>query len=255
MPISTLFPEFRDEYAQVRYPFADNATLSAATTGTPAIPADTFVDGSLYLFGNIGLIFLSQIVVSSQFVMFTISDRFKRLQATATIDLAATPDQLDFQDADGRAAGLLIADTGRLANFGAWPLGTHDFTIAATEFSAAVIIPLPESGVLSLRTGRGELLTGDVWLVGDQGVVLREENGDIRVDIVGDPLFLRRLCDESSRFHVPRFIRTINGCPPDQFGNYNFTVGSHFNRETILRIYANDSGLVIEAVGQQIGRP
>ena len=105
-------------------------------------------------------------------------------------------------------------------------------------------------------TERGELFTQDVLLVGDNGIVLRQDAEDpevIRVDVVGDPLFIRKNCTEVERFTTPNFLRTINGCPPDSDGNFNLTVGDHQSAETIVRIYANGQGeLVIEAIGDTV---
>ena len=92
-------------------------------------------------------------------------------------------------------------------------------------------------------------------IIGDNGVVVTQDANDsevIRIDIVGDPLFLRQNCTEVERFVTPNFIRTINGCPPDADGNFHITVGNHQNAETIVRIYAEDGVLVIRAIGNTV---
>jgi hypothetical protein len=87
-------------------------------------------------------------------------------------------------------------------------------------------------------------------LIGDAGVVLDvDADNGIRVNVVGDPLSLRALCEPLAIFRTPNFIRTINGCPPDVHGNFNLTVGDHQDPQTILRIYPKDSGIAIEMIG------
>lgn len=249
---NTLFPEFRDQVSPTRYPFIDTASLQAGN-GT-ALDLDMFLDAGLYLIGNVGAVHLSRIDVAVRSVTLSVSSQNGRQTATAQFDPTVPPDELPVYDAAGRASGLLVSEAARLSRFSAWLPGTYTFTPAATTFVAGVVIPVPDTGVRGIVTDTGQILTGDVWLAGDNGIVFREEDGDMRMDVVGDPLFLRRLCDPLDLFRVPRFVRTINGCPPDRFGNYNLTVGEQQNPQTILRIYATRDGLTIEAVGQLVGR-
>ncbi|NDE17728.1 hypothetical protein EBZ80_22650, partial [bacterium] len=99
-----------------------------------------------------------------------------------------------------------------------------------------------------------QFLTGDVWLVGDQGVVLRQDGpGVIRVDIVGVPLFKRFLCEpQSEDFPTKRYIKTINGCGPDEFGNFTFTATNQLAPDAVLRIYVDGDTIVIDTVGRSV---
>lgn len=241
-------PEFRDEFENTRYPFSDTATLRA-DSGMELL-LDTFLDASLYPIGAVGNVFLSSIALLARQATFTISAGSTML-ATAVFDPLAPPDILRFVDTHGRPAGILVSSSLRLARFSAWPLGSHDFTVNDAAFVASCVIPLPAPGVRGLLSEDNTLLAGDVWLVGDNGVAIREEDNRIRVDVVGDPLFVSKLCGPAGRFKAQPLLRTINHCPPDFHGNYNLTVGSHFNAETVVRIYASEGGLVIEAVGQR----
>lgn len=242
-----LHPEFRDELEFTRYPFADGATLTADTG--QQIELDTFLDASLYPIGAQARLHINRVIVTLNQVTITLADSTRNERASAVFDPLAPPDLLLFADDFGRPAGLMVSEVLRMSRFSAWDVGTHRFTQAAAELAASCVIPTPERGVRAVQDAEDNLLTGDLWLLGDNGVAVREEDGHIRVDIVGDPLFVRKLCTPLRLFTVPNFIRTINGCPPDQYGNYNLTVGDHFNQETIVRIYADNGGLVIEAVG------
>lgn len=248
MPDRILFPEFRDELEFTRYPFADGATLTADTS--QKIETDTFLDACLYPIGSTSRVYLSRIEITTTAATLVLSDVSRKDLATASFELLAPPDVLYFRDRLNRPAGIMVSESLRLARFSAWEVGTHTFALGTTEFVAAVVIPTPEAGVRAIQLDDGSTYAGELWLLGEHGVVLRDHNGAIRIDVVGDPLFVREQCTEVDQFTVPNFIKTINNCPPDPYGNFNLTVGDHFNEQTILRIYADNDGLVIEAVGQ-----
>lgn len=252
MPNRIVFPEFRDEFEFTRYPFADGATLVASNT-SQEIEKDTFLDASLYIIGALEQVHISSVDVTPRLVTIWFSDRLNRNLASTSFDPLDPPVELEVQDAHDRPAGVLVSDAIRLSRFSAWDSTTHNFPIQATEFAASCVIPTPEAGVRGVLTEEAEMLAGDIWLVGDNGVVLRED-GDcvIRVDIVGDPLFVRKLCQPIDLFDAPLFIKTINGCPPDEYGDFQLTVGDHLATDTVLRINPVDEGLQIEAIGELV---
>jgi hypothetical protein len=115
------------------------------------------------------------------------------------------------------------------------------------------VIPTPEVGVRGFLTEAGALLTGDVWWVGERGIVVRDDGGTVRVDVVGDPLFARRLCFPLGLFATPRFIRTINRLPPGPDGDFQVVVGGHDAPDTVLRIYPiSPTELAFEVVGETL---
>ncbi len=174
--------------------------------------------------------------------------------ATTAFDPLAPQELLELTDQYGRPAGVLVSDVTRLAVFQTWPLGAHRFQPAATEFCASCVIPMPQVGVQGFLTDDGTLFTGDVWIVGEDGVVVRQDgDGVVRFDVVGDPLFRRRLCQPVQLFATPRFIKTVNGMKPDERGDFKITVGRALAGDTVLRVYPDDKGgITIEAVGQTL---
>lgn len=247
-----IFPDFREEQADSRYPFVDSATLTASD-GRLAIANDTFLDASIYPIGGSSQIYLSLVSVSSSKIKLAIGDDKLKQRAWSEFDpLDDNITELRFVDEYGRDAGVMVTDPDRIRVFSSWPAGNHTFERAATELVPTCVIPTPEVGVRGLLTEKGELLTGDVWLVGDNGVVVREDNGQIRIDIVGDPLFVRRNCVPLSLFSPPRFVQTINGCGPDPYGNFQLNPLDHVSPDTILRIYPDGDGLKIDVVGRKV---
>jgi len=246
-----IFPEFRDEQSSSRYPFVDGASLQSGS-GSVRLGAELFLDASIYPIGNRSRLHIRQIDVTPRKITIEIGDDSRRTLATAEFDpLAETNFTLRLVDAYGRDAGLLVSDPERLRIFASWPVGTHTFPIGNAEFVAACAIPTPEIGVRGFITETGEFVTGDAVLIGDNGIVLTEEDEHIRIDAVGDPLFVRRACLPRGKFTVPRYLRTINGQGPDAYGNFNLTVGDHLAENTVLRLYPNGhGGLRLEAIGR-----
>ena len=255
MPEQRLFPEFRDQYEGTRYPFIDTATLQTRG-GELEIDQDLFIDATLHPIGsNGGYLYISNVFIAPREITLSIADSTRREKASVTFDPLFAPSLLRVHDAWERPAGVLVSDALRLSRFSSWPPGDHQFTSDATQFVPSCVIPTPEVGVRGLLTEKGELFTKDVMIIGENGVVLRQEGDDvIRVDMVGDPLFRRRLCEPIDLFQTPNFIRTINGCVPDADGNFNLTVGDHHHEQTIVRIYKGPHGLVIEAIGTTVQR-
>lgn len=252
-----IFPEFRDEQSDSLYPFADGVTLRASTGLT--IQRNSFLDAYIYAINATGRAYVSSIFVDLTSVTITIGANNSANVCTGSYNPTDPPDSgaIDLVDGYGRPAGIIVATKETLSLFGGWPAGLHEFTVAATELVASVVCPAKEPGVRGLLVN-GELLTGDVWLIGDQGVVLRQTSPNtIRVDIVGDPLFKRALCLNEdgtpiSAFVPKPFLRTINNCGPDAYGNFNLTIASPDVPDSILRIYPDNGVLKIESVGSKV---
>ena len=100
-------------------------------------------------------------------------------------------------------------------------------------------------------------MTGDIWLIGDGGVTFRYagvKNGKeiIRVDITGVPLFNRYQCLPFDRFQSKNFVRTINNCPPDEYGNFTLTATNKNVDDPVLRISQDNGIIFIDAVGRKV---
>lgn len=255
-----LFPDFRDEQGDSRYPFADTATL-LADNATTAISRDAFIDASLYVIGARRRVYISKITIAAQKITIQIGDE-------NTVNLASTsfvpnpiqaPENgvLTLTDLRGRPAGAIVADVDKLVLFSGWDVGVYTFQPTATEFAASVCIPANEPGVRGALTANDDLITGDLWLIGDGGVVIRhegEQNGYqiIRVDIVGVPLFSRFVCIPFERFTPKNFVKTINNCPPDEYGNFTVTATGFEAEDTVLRVTHKDGIIFIDAVGRKV---
>lgn len=247
----TLHPEWREVNEPNRYPFADSASL--ADTSGQLLDPTVFLDAHLYPIGAVERVGLSRVTVDAGTITLVLGDASGQELASCQFETLAPPASLVFTDSYGRPAGLLVSEANRMAVFQTWARGDHLFLPGAAEFVASVVTPMPDVGLRGIVLEDGELFSGDIWLVGDAGVVLRDVDGSIRIDIVGDPLFRRRLCGDDARFFTtPTTLRTINGVGPTEQGEFALVVNGRLASDQLLRIVpADDHTLRIEAVGRE----
>lgn len=245
-----LYPDFREENATTRYPFADSATLQANNSAFN-IGQDLFIDAVFYAIGAGSGLHIARIETSAVQTKIVITDIDAVAEFTATYSTLQPPENaLEVVDQYGRPAGYLLSTPEKLASFGT-QIATYEFDRVATEFAASVVIPAKERGVRGVKTPTSPLLSKDVWLVGDMGVQLNPTAPNrIRIDVIGEPLFKRALCEGNTDFPPRRYVKTINGCGPDAYGNFIVTPTRQAVADSILRVYPSVNGIVIEAVGR-----
>ncbi len=245
------FPEWRDEAGESKFPLTDAATLRS--TSGMVLSSGWMLDASLTPVGGVSGTRLTRLVVATGQVTVEVGDDDSDTRAVGEFDPSDPPEGITLYDEAGRAAGLLVCSLDESAALAAWPLGAHRFPVGAAPFASGVCHPVPEGRVLGFELASGEIFSGNAILVGENGVVLREEDGFVRVDIVGDPLFRRAVCGNSDVFETPRFITSINGIPLGPDGSFRLAVGERAAQGSILRIYPNSGKLRVEAVGQSVG--
>jgi len=251
-----IFPQFRDEQSASKYPFVDYATLTA-TDGRTSFAKDVFIDAVFYPINGGIAVYISRVVVAVNKVTIyatTVSPAVTVSASYSPLDLP-TNNIFTFYDDYSRPAGVLVFNPERIPEIYQWGFGTYTFVRQATEVVATAFIPAQEPGVRGLTVNEAQFITGDVYLVGSAGVVLRvEADNVIRVDTVGSPLFQREICDAAGKTkQAQRFVSTINGCTADEFGNFTITATDRNITDgdgTVLRVYPSNFGLVIEAAGR-----
>ena len=237
------FNDWRAENEQRSYPFADDSTL---TNGTVTLAKALFIDGRLYPIGGDAELYLGRITRAGNNIEFAITTEVGGDLAAASYDVTDIPanGELAFHDDYGRPAGMLLSSQEALQAFSGLNTGEYEFLLAQTRFAPAVIVAQPAVGVRGFVTDEGDFFAGDVWLVGEDGVVLRrDDDGSLRIDIIGDPFAARKLCEdeeagdseiEALRPYCP--IKTLNGVAPDDQGNFQMLIGSNQSLSNILRI-------------------
>jgi len=258
------YAEFLASLETTKYPFIPTASLS---NGDVTFLEGTFLDAHIYPVGGAGRYYLSQVTVTSTSFTIFVGDGNNAQLLSGTLSLPLTTGSVRLTDVYGRPGGILVSSVDRLALLAAWGLGIHGFERKQTEFCVTCEMPVPDPGVTGFCLPSGEILTGRVWLVGDDGVILRAEpsttdkNGNllriVRVDVVGDPLFLQRLCDDASLFQPVnpiRELRVVNGnavytCKPDAHGNFNLQMNDALAADAALRVRTTPDGIVINVEG------
>lgn len=247
--IPVTFQDWRAENAHSQYPFSDIATL--VTTSGERLRAGMFIDAAIFV-SRVAEIRLTEMVCSASGVLLWFGDNTAPRHRKAQIDFSDTSDAIAITTSTGVQSGTLVIDRKKIIEITSWSLGTKLFRPGSSELVASALHPLPDKAVTSFDVPSGEVFSGDVWLVGENGVVLRHDNGAIRVDVVGDPLFRRKLCEPLTDFSPPRFLRSINGVEADSQQNFQFTISSTEVDKPSIRIFqSGDSALTIEQISDQ----
>jgi hypothetical protein len=188
---------WREAQAASRYPFADSASLT--TTDGLVLPRQAVLDASVHP-PAAGPFRLLAVRVSASAVAIDVAGVGRDALATATFTAAVPDEVLPLLTPAGRPAGLLVLDPTAASTLRAWPRGTHEFRSGTADFVPSVCAPAAPGGVAGIVVG-DEVFSGEVTLVGENGVVLSVEADDgsgrrvIRFDVVGDPLFFRSDCE------------------------------------------------------------
>lgn len=249
----TLFPEFRDEQQDSNYPFGDHCTL--LSSDNLLLDPGLFLDAVLYPSGVHENLAITAINTSySEITIYVGNSAIPDLLAV-TYDPLAPPDLLTLLQAN-RVAGCLVPDFTLLATLQSWPAGTHNFLADTAEFVPTVTIPCPDAGVTGFELDNGDVVSGDVWLVGINGVVFTQtDDNTIRMDVVGDPMFRLRaeLLAGHSGSTTPSFGKTINGIGPDNYGDFKIIVGTLYHPTPALRLVPDgEHGLRFQVVGSMV---
>ena len=232
-----VFSEYRDQYENTKYPFADTSTL---TYGGITIPDNLFLDAGFYF--QEGFPYLSSVVIDENVITLTVTCDSE--SASCTFSLVDMPDVLRFYNDKNRCLGCIVSDSQRLAWFSSLSQGKHRFYPESTTFALRCNIQSRVLGVATLGTEK-EPLYGDVWVVGDDGVYVRKVGNSVRIDVMGEVLYKRKHCVEG--FETPNYLRTINGMGPDAYGNVSIQLRNDGDI-TDLRLTTTKEGIVLERI-------
>lgn len=257
--------QWRDEQDASNYPFEDVATL--LNDSGVSLPPGLFLDALLYSTGMGGRPRLSQLVVTNSTVTIVVGDENTDELCSGVVDLLDIGDLVPLRDADGRDSGVLVSDSLRLSSLQSLINGTHKFTAEQAGFVPAVVAAVPPTGVQGLRLPDGTVVTGEIWLVGGEGVIFDAAatlDGDvaatlIRAHAVGDPLFKKAACAEET-YETPRFLRRLvvqkgplsHYLGPNDFGDIPITVGSNLATDAVLRVEGIAGGARVSVVGEKL---
>ena len=256
MPEVRFDPSFPSEVRGSRYPFADTATL-VADTGL-ALDRDLFRDASLWAPGLRPPCGLRKITVQPTRVALTFGSDSAPALAVVAFDPNAPQSQLLPRDAAGFRVGTLVVDPDKLKEAAGWPLGDHAFSATTGELCATCLVPVPARGLQGLIVA-GQVLAGDVWLVGDRGIVLRGDGHDKIVGhAVGDPNARRRRPATRRDILPIRAIRVRDDhgadfvVTPDDSGRLEIGAGTSVYPGSTLRVTCRNRRITFSLAGRSI---
>jgi len=238
-----IHPQYREDNGESKYPFSDTTSL-AAGDGV-VLDRGLIIDAVLHLPGATTPTSLVSVRTSATELTFTV--RAGLVTASATVTLPDPDPYITLTTPAGQPAGLLLADADLLATLQGWSSGLHEFS---AEFALSTCVLGAELGVTGLKAPSGSPLTNDVWLVGEDGVILSAEDGKIRVDVVGEPLVRRRLCDTATTLQSVRYLRTINGEAADTYQNMSLIIGRADTLTPALRVAYENGEIVLSIAGR-----
>lgn len=237
------YQEFYDEFENTKYPFDDTATLKDME-GNLTLPITLFLDASLYLPGTQGNIYISSIDITKTGTTITVAEEGSNITAEAHIEPGSQKDILYLKNDKNCVVGCLCSEYSRLSFFNAYTNGTYQFLPNATRFSSRCVFQDCNRGVSSI-SGNGAILHGKIWLIGGDGVYIRANGNEIRIDIAGDVLNHFADCDPLTGYTTENYLRTINHQRPDMYGNIGLAQ-LFTDTPSAFRIVSQQSGTTIK---------
>lgn len=253
--LEILFKEWRDRNKYSTYPFSDTSTFK--TISGSVVLQYAFSDASIHIIGGVPPFYIKSIIPieGTSKAEIRIADTevtgVLGYVVTGTIDASDDTGIVRLVDTFGRDSGILILEPN---NAGAIVAAANDvdlkFRSNALEFVTNVCVPLPNVGLRGFILPDGTIVSGSVVLAGENGVVITEESGAIRINVVGDPYYARNCLEEQSIPVAPMCaVKTINGIPPDINGDFKITTGSYNASDTAMRILPVEGGIQIVLLG------
>lgn len=243
------FPQWREGSSGGKYPFTDGST-GKSKEGV-LVPASLFTDARIFPVGGDVRQSITRIERSATQMDIAIADGHGET-GVGIVQAGQDSNTIIIYDKYGRNCGMLLGQQIALSLFASLAIGTYTFPLGALEFVATCVAPQPQEGVRGILLESGELFTGDVWLVGEDGVVVRKDGDYIRLDIIGDPRFRQRACSQlsSSSSSTPQIpIQTINGISPNAYGGFYIFAGTGLAADNAVRVELQDYGLKLKIVG------
>ena len=244
-------PDYREEFRGTRYPFVPSATLKSPEL---TLPIDVIIDAHLYPLNGNSRYYLSEIRVSQTSVVFVIGDDRSRQLAEGVYPLDGSKNLVALKSSGDTPAGVLLIDTENAASLSGLPLGNYAFDTRSTEFCVKCHVPITNNGLTGFLLPDGQIVSGEVWLYGEDGVILSvEDDNEIHVNVVGDPLFLQKFCDEIPPRMPIKLIRVKHDTGEYycnvQHGSFTIQVNNDATENPALRVTGNDQGLYIWMAG------
>jgi hypothetical protein len=203
--------QWEDSLKGLSYPF--QASEPPESEGN-RIPVDFILDAALFMRSSTSRAVLSEIVVTpARGITMGFSDSAGDPVGTAVFPATGGGRvNVSFQ---GISVGFIVVDPDTTEIVRSWFPRTYVFSAPLIPHVVVVSDPAWRRGV---TLPDGTTLTGDVYLVGANGIHLERTTTGFKVSGVGDPY--------AGRVEARRALKTINNVLPDIAGNISFVAMS-----------------------------
>jgi len=229
-----LYPEWRQDNEHSRYPFSDSASLTADTN--QVLDKDYILDMRIYPIGITDPVYVSRITRTSAYVSINFASGGGEFGGGLWDIGTLTENKLELFDENAVSIGIIVlSNSGKIALEG-WPIGDHNFAQVATELVSTCVVPQPQVGIRGFLLDDGSFLSGNAAFVGGRGVWLSDDGGHMRIDITGDFGQFKDQCGNLESFVTIPPVKTINGEPPDENGNFLIVPSMDNGKAPIFRV-------------------
>lgn len=231
-----------DTRVLTNYPFLDTSNMTS-DSGV-FIPPDVFVDACIYITSEDYRVYIAEINKTPNRLRIDVRDFSGSLMRAEYI--FGDSIELDYKmfsflvlfNENGDEAGVIGVNVLKLLSH-LNHSNVLTFGYSNTAFTPSALVPLkaPSSGITKV-TSQNKSVSGVVWLIGENGVVLDYENNKLRVNAVGDFLYRRGTSQDPDYpetydtrrplkqlkvvGHGPSVTREVE-LTPDEFGNLIFS--------------------------------
>lgn len=234
--------DFLNQNSLINYPIKDGCSR-LDTTGVVTIPTTFIVDAKLAVSSTIARrYYISKISNFSSEIGVELSNDLGAVVGSFVITVSSHTRfdtyQMTPTSAFVGANALLVI--GNLTDMLASPSGVFDFALSATELEPRVSVPTKEAVSRITFTnpdGTSYTLTGDVIINSRVNLRFKAGVGNRVVLDAGEGLGLNTLCD-----NITKAIKTINGIPPDEDGNFTLD----FSDCALFTPIPANTGLILE---------
>lgn len=167
------YVQWKNKNSYRSYPIADDSSFS--TDSGDRIPDDVFLDALITPIDPVGTVYVSAINFPD--------NRLEVSDSTGVIAFASLKNEdleLSLTDSYGRNIGVIVV-TESFYDLG----GKLEFRAHALPFSPAAVLPQRQNCVRGIKLPDGTLLTGDVTIIGIDGIEVSLDGDYVRFDAVG----------------------------------------------------------------------
>lgn len=234
--------DFLNQNSLINYPIKEGSSR-LDSSGVFTIPNTFLVDAKLAVSSNLGRrYYISKLSNFSSEIGLDVSDDTGALVGSFVITVSthtryATYQLIPTNTFTGAAALIVV---GNLTNILDAPSGVYNFSLSATELEPRVAVPTKEAVArITFRNPDGTTysLSGDVIIDARVNLRFKAGTGNRVVLDAGEGLGLNTLCA-----NVAEAIKTINGIPPDEDGNFTLD----FSDCALLSQIPAGTGLLLE---------